>query len=298
MKQKGQVVLLLIIVMTVALAIGLSIVQKSLTDVSTASKVEQSSRAFSAAEAGIESALKDPNGTFNCTNQTDPAKCQSFNENSSAIKQISDSSLIPKPAPGGRQVPLEFPPLDKTEIAQVWLANYNSPSNPPTLYYQQSSLDIYWGTANTTDKAALEVTLIYWDGSKYISKKWYLDQIGAVRSQPNGFEQVASCNSTYTPPGGSVTYQCTKILTSLPSNLMMLRVRLLYNNISQPFAVQAIGTCPSAPCDQYSLPAQARIVKSTGVSGLTQRKIQVFQELKVLSHIFDYAIFSAGDITK
>ncbi len=44
--QKGQLILILILVMTVALSIGLSIVQKSLVDVSTSSKVEQSSRAF------------------------------------------------------------------------------------------------------------------------------------------------------------------------------------------------------------------------------------------------------------
>ena len=57
MNKKGQILLALILVMTVALAIGLSVIQKSLVDVSTSTKVEQSSMAFSAAEAGIERSL-------------------------------------------------------------------------------------------------------------------------------------------------------------------------------------------------------------------------------------------------
>ena len=61
-EQKGQVILILILVMTVGLAIGLSIVQKSLVDISTASKIEQSSRAYSAAEAGVERAFGRPGG--------------------------------------------------------------------------------------------------------------------------------------------------------------------------------------------------------------------------------------------
>ena len=58
MKEKGQIILILLLVMTVALGVGLTIVQRSLTDISTSTKVEQSSRAFSAAEAGIEKALQ------------------------------------------------------------------------------------------------------------------------------------------------------------------------------------------------------------------------------------------------
>src|SRR3989338_10792119 len=125
--QKGQVLLLLILVMTVALAIGLSIVQKSLVDISTASKVEQSARAFSAAEAGIEKAL-NASGGGSCTG----AACQSFTENKSAIKEIIDTGLLPAVAVSGQlQDTLEYDsPLAKEDVAQVWLAEFSSPINP------------------------------------------------------------------------------------------------------------------------------------------------------------------------
>lgn len=275
-KQSGQVLVLLILVMTVALATGLSIIQKSLSDISSASKVEQSSRAFSAAEAGIEKALKGDNSAVN------------FADNSSTAN-ILDQGLQPPVPATGRQIPLEFQDkFAKEDVAQVWLADLNSTANPPALFYKQNSLDIYWGNS-TLDKAALEVTLIYYDGSKYATKKWYLDH-SITRSQDNGFEKVACSGYSI----GASQYQCKKTLESFPSNLMLLRARLLYNSSSQPIAVGAVGTCGS----DCSIPPQVRMIYSIGVSGETQRRIRVSQQEKVVPPYFDYAIFSSGDISK
>lgn len=276
--QKGQVILVLILVMTVALAIGISVIQRSLSDISTSSKIEQSSRAFSAAEAGIERTL--------ATGDTSVLMLQN---NSQA--QTIDTQLIPAvPASGTRQDPLEFPPLAKEETAQGWLANPDSPLNPPAGFYKQNSLDIYWGNSST-DRAALELTLIYYDsgGGLYRSQKWYLDNASATRNPANNFEQV-TCTGGYSLAG----YQCKKTISSLPTGLMLIRARLLYNTSSQPFAVQAVGTC-GADC---SLPPQARIIVSIGTAGTTQRKVKLFQINKVVPPYFDFAIFSTGAINK
>ncbi len=304
MNNKGQVILLLILVMTVALAIGLSVVQKSLVDVSTASKVEQSSRAFSAAEAGIEKTLLYPTGSCG-------AACNiNFSDNSSTAT-VSDVPSKPAPALSGhQQEALEFPPLAKEDVAQVWLADYTSSTNPPPTFYTRNSLDVYWGNSST-DKAALEITLIYFGADpndidipqrlveKYRSKKWYLDNQAVVRTPVNQFETV-TCSGYVV---GVNTYQCKKTLaftSQQTTGQMLIRARLLYNATSQPFAVQAVGNCPSSgpSCNNYSLPAQARTIISTGISGETQRKIKVFQLYKVVPPYFDYAIFSAGDISK
>lgn len=295
MNKKGQIILALVLVMTVALAIGLSIIQKSLIDVSTSTKVEQSSRAFSAAEAGIERALQQA-GITNIA----------FPENDSAAT-VTDTGSIPcipgsvgcAQGTGTQQAALEYPPLSKEEIAQVWLADYISTtgSAPPNCgpnikcHYIQNSLDVFWGNNSTDDKAALELTLVYYDGSKYTSKKWYLDHQSASRNPANNFETVP-CSGT-----GLSGYQCTKRLNfsaQEAKGLILIRARLLYNSSSQPFAVQAIGTC-GVDC---LIPPQARILDSRGTSGETQRKVRVFQLNKVVPHWFDYAIFSAGEIKK
>jgi len=280
---------MLIVVMTVALAIGLSIIQKSLTDVSTSSKVEESQRAFSAAEAGIEKALQSAGaigvGTTAVVNLPETA----------SQANVLDVGLLPaSPSAGVRQNPLEYPPLSKEEVAHVWLADLNSTSNPPASYYTQKSLDVYWGSSSQ-DKAALELTLVYFNAilSEYKNRKWYLDQ--TTRTPPNNFDTSADCGDEKWTVG-SGKYQCKKTLDSFPfdSDLMLLRARLLYNSSSQPFAMQGVGTCGKA----CSLPSQARELISTGVSGQTQRKIRFFQMPKAVPPYFDYAIFSAGEIRK
>ncbi len=294
--QKGQVILILILVMTVALAIGLSVIQRSLSDISTSSKVEQSSRAFSAAEAGIERVLSgDNNLNVNF----------SIDNNSSAVVNTNETITASSTSFDGRQNPIECPPGDsklaREDIAQIWLVDPSS--NLPNcdagkICYRQPTLDVYWGNS-TDDKAALEVTIVYYDGTEYKIRKWYLDHQSAIRATKNEFDGVPCNGNISILPG----YQCQYTLGgpadrdgSLPAGLMLLRARLLYNTEDQPFAVQAVGNCRD---DQSAcLPSQAKILISTGTSGQTQRKIQVCQLEKVVPPYFDYAIFSAGDINK
>src|ERR1035437_2551321 len=160
LNKRGQAIVMLILIMTVALAIGLSVVQKSLVDVSTSSKVEQSSRAFSAAEAGVDKALQE-----NAGNNNYPLGNNSFSN--------SKRALLPAIPPFGKQDALELSGLSKQDIGQVWLADFTSNANPPTAQYNSTNLsqglDLYWGDANaklntdgTKDYAALDLTLVYW----------------------------------------------------------------------------------------------------------------------------------------
>ncbi len=286
-RQAGQVILILVLVMTVALAIGISVIQRSLSDVSTSTKVEQSSRAFSAAEAGIEKALKNDNSPVN------------FAENYSSAT-VTGTELIPAvPSFGTPQAPLEYPLLAKEETAHVWLADPNAGLPNCTNFdvcYQRSTLDVYWGDPTAlSDKAALELTLVYYNGSQYLARKYYYDQV--LSRSSNNFTQV-NCLGVDTLSSG-VTYQCKKTVTFPTSTgLMLLRARLLYNSTSQPFAVQATGVCPASPCQGYYIPPQVKKLTATGISGQAKRKVQLFKIDKVVPPYFDYAIFSAGDINK
>lgn len=283
--ERGQIILILVLVMTVALAIGISVIQRSLSDISTASKVEQSSRAFSAAEAGIENKLSGGSGNI------------SFTENgeNGAVAQVAGGDLIPVvPSPGTQQNALEYTALAKEEVAHVWLADpgANLPNCAASdVCYKQPNLDIYWGNS-ATDQTALELTLVYHESGKYNSKKLFLKQ--PTKSSGNNFE-AATCTGGYSLAG----YQCRTQLASLPAGLMLIRARFLDNTSPQPFAVQAIP-CPAAAanCRDYSIPPQARILTSTGTSGSTQRSVKLFQIDKVVPPYFDYAIFSTGDINK
>jgi len=57
--KQGQAALIVLLIVFVALGFGLSIISQSTTDVKISQQEEEASRAFNAAEAGIEEALKD-----------------------------------------------------------------------------------------------------------------------------------------------------------------------------------------------------------------------------------------------
>lgn len=280
--QSGQVILILLLVMTVALGIGLSIIQRSLTDISTSTKIEQSSRAFSAAEAGIEKALQDNTTGVNF---------------SDAGSQASIYPPVELPEPGQA---LEYPPIGKEEIAHFWLANLNSALNPPEAFFTGSSLDIYWGTPNLpNDRAAIEINLIVCNTCattpSYQVIKYYFDPDTSRRTE-NGFSAPTSCSdslpSISTSMGQLRQFYCRTTLSGLPvlpSRLMILRTRLLYTSVTQPIAVLPVGG---------SLPKQAKIYTAVGTSGSAQRTVQLFRLDKVVPFYFDYAIFSAGPIEK
>lgn len=278
---KGQILLILILVITVALAIGLSVIQKSLFDISNSTKLDQSAGAFSAAEAGLEKALQTGSGI------------------GSPISIGSGTTLtgVQKNDVPYFQQALEYPPIAKEELAQVWLSNPSDLSNP----YQGSTLTIYWGNAQTptsnADTPAIEITVVYQDASGgYLSGKYFYDSNSA---RGNGFTIPDNCLSPQTVTSLSSTpktFMCKQIidvssakLTGL-SKLILLRARLLYSGVSHSFAVE--------PVSGNSLPIQASLYTSTGTSGDTQRRIQVFDLDKVVPAYFDYAIFSLGEINK
>lgn len=284
---KGQVILILLLVMAVGLSIGLSVIQRSLGDLSSAGKVEQSSRAFSAAEAGIERALQGTCTTGNCV---------AFSDNS-AEASVSDTGLLPRIPSSGQQPALEYPPLSKEAAAQFWLSDYNSADNLITSPYTGSpanSIDIYWGSS-ADDKAAIEITAVYFDSSStsYKNSKFFYDS-NSSRATSNNFTPASCTNPQInTILGSSRTFYCSARL-SIPANTIMIRTRLLYNNTTQPVAVAGAGTCG----DACSLRPQARVLTSSGTAGSVSRTVQLFKLEKVVPPFLDFAIFSQGEISK
>lgn len=281
----GQIILILLLIMSVALAVGLSVVQRSLTDVSTSAKIDQSSRAFSAAEAGIEQALSGFGGVGGVTDLG----------NNASISNVDNKSI---PSVG---TAIEYPHIYKEEIAQVWLVN------PTDLLseYTGSTLDIFWGDPliGDSDGPAIEITVTYEStAGKYLTKKYFFDSVG-TRASDNRFTPTSTlCGSTelkvvsdQSPePNGKLFYCKASIpLTGIIdlSKLILLRARLLYAQLPHPIAIAPVGA-------GISLPLQGKVFTSTGVSGESERKVQFFTLEKVVPFYFDYALFAADDIEK
>lgn len=314
--QSGQTLLILLLSTLVALTIGLAITQRSLTDVSNSTKVEQSSRAFSAAEAGIEK-IYNPNISAAVTGNIADDELG----NSATANAYSTGPIPIRGVAGGRQPGLEYPPIDKTAYAQFWLANPDQITvwlngGALTSYYQHSSVLLYFGNPGiTTDYPAVEGNLVYYDpnytdpstsltGPKILSRRYYFDR--SVRL-PNS---AATCGSSVT----AYTYSLNTVNSLNPQDSQFLcygTIPLDYSNGKVPLMVRArilysesaqkVGLVPPSSCttpNTCGMPAQAVIYTSQGKSGQSLRQLQLFTVKSAVPFYFDFSIFSAGSIEK
>lgn len=307
--------MIVLLVMVVILAIALAIIGRSLLDISASTKTEQSSRAFSAAEAGLEAGLQNP-GTAPTENFL------SFGNNAEASLDINAS--IPEAG-----LPLEHPPIGKDSFAQFWLAD--PAQDPPSGGYQQSQFRVYFGALTDSsgqpinyitdpgNQPALELMVIYFDAatSTYKSARYLYDSYPVHGNATDATRSPSSTNPSVTNGGFAVcntsangietnttghfsNFYCQAIVpadgTSLPSNLVMVRARILYSSLSHPIAIGPISKNIGDP--SYNIPKQATIAKSTGTVGNVQRSIEVFKQQSVLPQFLDYALFSASTMTR
>lgn len=292
-KETGQVVIILLLVVVVALAAGLSIAGRSVSDIATSTRSEDSSKALSAAEAGLERALQQ-------TLDSGTIDVQSDLTNQSQAEVSWDRTLPLS------NIGLEYPPLSRDNFAQFWMAKLSDLSK----YYDQDSFDIYFGTSGPVvtrdDNPAIEVHVVINNQGKYESRKFYFDShpLQAGRNDNfticNSFNPPAIATNNSTAPNKNFYCRINVPYRSAGELVypLLVRVKLLYTNTPQPIAI--IHSSASGNCDQAcSLPqSQISIFTSQGTSGGTRRDIQVFQQKQVVPYFFDYALFSSGELQK
>lgn len=298
-KQKGQVIIILLMLMLVALSIGLAVTQKSITDVTTSTQTEQSSRAFSAAEAGIEKALTG-GATIG----------QSYSLGNDATATVDFSALLPLSASNPPPA-IQYPPIGRETTAQFWMMDPKSPMASAT-YYQGNVFDLYFGNPKTTEKPAVELKVVMSDNGVFKTKVYYFDSTG--RNPPNGFSIVpASCKANVSESVDSIlglgqTFFCKQTVgpVTIPGSgppetacnspackLILVRARILYANDNQKIAL-----APNPPSGNNKFPPQVQIYNATGVAGQSQKQIQAFRVIDVVPAWFDFAIFSVNEIRK
>ena len=295
---RGQVIVILLLLMLVALSIGLAVTQRSVTDVTTSTQTEQSSRAFSAAEAGLEKALSGQmSGSFSLDN--------------SASSNIQASAWLPDSANPGAGI--EYPPIGRETTAQFWFTDPRDldPNNTNNTY-QGDSTWLYFGNPNAyteNDLPAVEVEIVMLANNKFYSQTYYYDS-DPTRVSSNNFKP-ASCsgNAVLTKGilGDNHVFYCRvqlpeKYSDAFPNlggagncyssscRLILARVRLLYSNQNHKIALAPVGNA--------QLPRQVQIYNSTGIAGQSQKQIQAFRVKDVVPPWFNFAVFSINEIRK
>lgn len=290
---KGQALLLVLLSMAVILTIVLSILSRSITDVAVTTRSEESLRAFSAAEAGVERALIIGSDI----DETELGEAE-FSADVSSFAEGSSDFAHPIKILSGESLTLWFVAHDDNEDMVC------SAERP---CFTGDTVKVCWGEPGTSSSSntapAVEVIFFYavtpGDYSTIRVARAAYDP-NSSRTSTNNFDSpdLGTCSAG----GESFAFQKTIDLTSLgiPSSsysaengLQYAKVKMVYNSSTKHgvgFDVDFAGNSV--------LPAQGTDIESTGTSGEANRKIDVFRGFGEVPPIFDAAAFSSGGIVK
>jgi hypothetical protein len=290
--ETGQILIVFLLVLVVGMAIALSIASRTIVDIRQTTTSDQSNKAYFAAEAGVEAALKQLQSGYLATVNLD------FSSTSNATTQATISTL--DPLGGIYQIPDQ---LLQDDVAQVALITdfSNSSRDPSSVlagdFSNTNGLNIYW--QDSTVSAAIEVTVVGTNGTTWSVAKYAFDK---DNSRGNNFcSSGVQVNNTLTSEIETVTYNfraqipnfssnsspnCTSATDSLTVKPVLARIRTLYNTTPIKVAVQGVGA---------TLPTQGNVIVSTGKtdSGVT-RQLKVYRSFPSLPPIFDYVLFNGS----
>ncbi|PIS23049.1 hypothetical protein COT49_02140 [candidate division WWE3 bacterium CG08_land_8_20_14_0_20_40_13] len=265
-KRSGQATLVLVVtVMVVSLAVGVASARRAVSGIRRSTYSQQADQAYSCAEAGAEQGISETtnNGSSSIGGPYGPTNLDSEGGNSicSYTYTISDAKENEN---GGCTYSMDTE-VQKDDVFEVNLKGYNG------------NFAIYWGSSND---ASLEVTLIKGSSPPYDVEKsaFYCD----TAPSPSGGFEAGNQNS---PLSG---YHCYTNSFNIGGNYQIARIRPLFESAN----IKAFFN------DCGSVPVQGFKIISEGLAGEAKRRLQVKVTNPQLSSIFDFVMFSGGDISK
>jgi len=276
-KSSGQAVLLVILGMAAVLTIVLSVVSRSVTDVSVTNVEEGSSKAFSAAEAGIEKLLVG-----------DTSSISNLDLGNNASIQSAQSLVL-----GEGENSFDFPDTyNSGDLATVWFVSHDE-TNIQKLTctgkpcFNGTSFSIHWN-----GDVAVEVS-VYYDTNGNSGVIASTPNFSGVKVKRFAFDPNATRNNnkfsaTIASSQQGYSYSSGDISLSGLNRPLFARVKFLYGSASG-FRVTTVGG---------TLPSQGRLLVSKGAASNATRQIEVRDYYRAPIEVFEAGIFSQGDLTK
>ena len=261
--KSGQILILVLLIVVVSLAVGLSVASRNLTNLRISTQTQESQRAFSAAERGVEDVLSRLNTIALASQVLNPAGL----DVPVAVGDISATVNVK-----GRNVYETTVPLG--EVAQVNLDGY------------QGTVTVEWPTS---PHVSLELTLVCASPSNclggvisdsYSQNRYAYQGPGAPSGDQTGSWQNCAVS------GSTCSATILNILSA--TNTKILRIKPFHSAVSLK-----VSGSPDLPTQIYEINSVAK----TDI-GITRRVQVTRTALPALPAVFDYVLYSEGDIVK
>lgn len=273
-KNSGQILLITLLVLTVATTVALSLIGRATIDLSMSNQLEESTRAFDAAEAGVEQALRTGTSTAGV-----PVTLSSGVTYNVSINSIGGATGVFQMAHETFQ--------NTTET--LWLVEHDSATGllDETPFYTASTIELCWSRETSPDPAAaLGVTVLYKESTdnSYQVARMALDP--ATVSRSNNFDSTnittIGCGLGYY--GRQVDFTVLGI-APLSDTILALRIRPYYADATIAINGGAVA-----------IPKQGNQIESIGETGTgVSRKVVVYQQYRAAQSVFDSSIHSDAD---
>ena len=317
--ESGQVAIAIFIVLMVGLTIGMGLATRALRDFQSSGQTDFSSRAYTAAEAGVEDILRQ--GPHSVTSGT------WFYSTSSAYPTGTTQFTSSNPARTLYQVkvddinnPTFTLQQDKSSVLALNISGNN---------YYYGPIYIFWGSVTDTTPAdssgenvngsrpVLEITLLAHDSKQnYTATKLGLNpdttRTNNLVNPGASNVRIGSLTSTVTNSSGPNSAGQNDLLAYSPNdagkftnvailnlanadNIEYVLIKALYNH-----ATIGIEDGNYKVSGAKQLPTQSFVITSQGLAGnpnqagSATRVVQVTKGLPTIPSIFDYVLYSGG----
>lgn len=295
-RESGQALVVVLLIMSVVLTIALSVVSRSVTDITVSRKEEDALRAISAAEAGAEKVLI----------AGAPTSCST----GACLANAGFSATVSNLGEGVKVYVLPTA-ISAGDVATIWFAAHDDSKNivcdAAHPCFTGDRIRFCWGNSGTSASLsttpAVEISVLYTsstDASTAKIARAVFDP-NSVRRNDNKFAaQDGACTIDSRNFAFSKDFLlsslgvATRSLVTASPGPVWARIRMFYNT-SQTHIAGIFA--------DYSgngvFPLQGTKIESTGTSGEANRKVVVYRPYADIPPVFDFALFSgASDLSK
>lgn len=265
LKQRGQVGLMILVVMGVLVSLSLSVASRSLSDLVLSRQESENTEVFHTAEQGVEEALN------------------AIRQNSGLVDGGTYTGAV---GSGGGLVTGQysvdgFDGLDifvkEGEVAEIDLTGYTS-----------TSIDLYWTLKDDTGE---DVTCTGEGSGNAPAAIEVVQSLTATDPVQRTYYNASNCDLNSSNGFALSSIDVANIFRSkitispLAANVTKIRIRPIYNGAT-------LGV------EGLDLPSQLYVIRSAAEGGDAQKEIEVKRTNNQPVSIFDFALFTGGTIVK
>jgi len=296
--EKGQALMFIIVALTVAMAIGMSVSTRTISSVRRSTSTDTSSRVYSAAEGGIEWFLRQPQTVLNNLsdgNNNGGSECPTGTADN---PDDNSSCVINYTAVSGDNI-------SSRAVVNVSPFTYNNPAGSQNHYWfyinsgevKEVRLDgsyvgnvrICWTSQDTAITPDLYYTY-YNDARGMLYKGVLRNRAGTNAANEGTIPSNLVINAVNSPYPTLDFTECA--LVSIPNNNVLgLRIKAMF----APAKVGVFEAGDTLPTQGFMISSRGELANQETIR--TIKQLRVFRSFQYLPSIFDYAIYSDTNLS-